>query len=140
MVQQKLPVIMLTGRTIEQGVSNQRGKGSKEYFDTVTTCFMDPQDMEKIGVTAGTHITVSTDTGSVVLKAAKYPRGSLLGMIYIPYSPWANVINSDDTTTTGMPTCKGTPAEVEATPDKPILSLAQLFELVFGKKGVECHQ
>lgn len=140
MVTQKLPVLLITGRSLEQGVNNQRGKGSKEYFETVTTCFMDPQDMAKIGVTDGTHITVSSSAGSVVLKAAKYPKGPLLGMIYLPYGPWANVINSDDTTSVGMPTCKGTNAEVEATPEKPILNLMQLFQLEFGKKGVECHQ
>jgi formylmethanofuran dehydrogenase subunit D len=64
----------------------------------------------------------------------------MAGIAYLPYGPWANVINCDDTTTTGMPTCKGYNVEIEATPDKPILNLMQLFELEFGKKGVECHQ
>jgi formylmethanofuran dehydrogenase subunit D len=140
MVTQKLPVVLITGRSLEQGVNNQRGKGSKEYFETVTTCFMDQQDMEKLGITDGTHVTVTSDAGSVVLKAVKYPRGSLLGKMYLPYGPWANVINSDETTTTGMPTCKGVKVEVEATPEKPILTLLELFQLEFGKKGVECHQ
>jgi formylmethanofuran dehydrogenase subunit D len=140
MVTQKLPVKLITGRSLEQGVNNQRGKGSKEYFETVTTIFMDQRDMEKLGITEGTHVTVTSSVGSVVLKATKYPRGSMAGIAYLPYGPWANVINCDDTTTTGMPTCKGYNVEIEATPDKPILNLMQLFELEFGKKGVECHQ
>lgn len=140
MVTQKLPVTLITGRSLEQGVNNQRGKGSKEYFETVTTCFMDQKDMEKLGITDGTHITVTSNVGSVVLKAAKYPRGSIEGIAYLPYGPWANTINSDDTTTTGMPTCKGFKVEIEASPDKPILNLAELLQLQFGRKGVECHQ
>jgi len=140
MATQKLPVLLVTGRSLEQGVNNQRGKASKEYFETVTTLFMDQQDMEKIGVTEGTHVTINSDAGSVVLKASKYPKGSMAGIVYLPYSPWANVVNSDDTTTLGMPTCKGVKVEVEATPDKPILTLFELFHIQFGKKGVECHQ
>jgi formylmethanofuran dehydrogenase subunit D len=140
MVQQKLPVTLITGRSLEQGVNNQRGKGSKEYCETVTTCFMDLKDMAKLGVTDGTHVTVTSYVGSVVLKVVKYPRGTMEGIMYLPYGPWANAINSDDTTTTGMPTCKGMKVEVEATPEKPILTLQELFAIEFGKKGVECHQ
>ncbi len=80
--------------------------------------------MEKLGITEGTHVTVTNNlSGSVVLKASKYPRGSMVGIVYLPYGPWANVIIGDVTTTTGMPTCKGIPVEVEPTnAEKPILN------------------
>ena len=97
MVEQKLKVTLLTGRTIEQGVGKEKGKGSKEYFEACSMCFMDADDMKKLGVKNNTNILVSTPYGSVVLKAVKYPRGATPGLIYIPYGPWANAICSDET-------------------------------------------
>ena len=74
MVEQKLKVTLLTGRTIEQGVGKEKGKASKEYFDACSMCYMDADDMKKLGVKNNTNILVSTPDGSVVLKAVKYPR------------------------------------------------------------------
>ena len=73
MVEQKLKVTLLTGRTIEQGVGKEKGKGSKEYFDACSMCYMDADDMKKLGVKSNTNILVSTHDGSVILKAVKYP-------------------------------------------------------------------
>src|SRR4030065_728699 len=102
MVQEKLRVTLLTGRTIEQGVGKEAGKGSKEYFDAVSMCYMDAGDMKKLGIKDGTNILVSTHYGSVVGKAVTYPRAATPGLIYIPYGPWANVICSNETTSIGM--------------------------------------
>jgi formylmethanofuran dehydrogenase subunit D len=89
--------------------------------------------MKKLGIKNNTNVLVTTPNGSVVLKAVKYPRGLMPGLIYIPYGPWANAICSDATTSIGMPSFKGTPAEVEATPDKPLLSMAELLKSQFGR-------
>jgi formylmethanofuran dehydrogenase subunit D len=55
------------------------------------------------------------------------------GIIYIPYGPWANAIVDDSTTSIGMPSFKGTPAEVEPAPDKPVLSMEELLRNLYGK-------
>ena len=133
MVEQKLKVTLLTGRTIEQGVGKEKGKSSKEYFEACSMCYMDSDDMRKLGLKNNTNILVSTVNGSVVLKAVKYPRGATPGLIYIPYGPWANAICSDKTTSIGMPSFKGTPAEVEPAPDKPVLSIEELLKSEFGR-------
>jgi formylmethanofuran dehydrogenase subunit D len=133
MVQEKLRVTLLTGRTIEQGVGKEAGKGTKEYFEAVSMCYMDSADMKKLGIKNNTNILVSTPNGSVVLRAVKYPRGAMPGLIYIPYGPWANSIVSNETTSIGMPSFKGTPAEVEPAPDKPVLTLQELFKSEFGR-------
>jgi len=39
-------VTLLTGRTIEQGVGKEQGKASKEYEESVSVCYMDPEDMK----------------------------------------------------------------------------------------------
>lgn len=133
MVQQKLSVTLLTGRTIEQGVGKERGKSSHEYFEACSMVYMDGEDMKKLGVKEGDKVEVSTPNGAVVLKAVRYPRAATPGLIYIPYGPWANAIVSDATTSIGMPSFKGTPAEVEPAPDKSILSMEELLRSEFGR-------
>jgi len=133
MLKGKLKVTLLTGRTIEQGVGKEAGKGTQGYFESTTMCYMDEGDMKKLGIKNNTHIQVTTPNGSVVLRAVKYPRGAMPGLIFIPYGPWANAIVSNETTSIGMPSFKGTPAEVEPDPDKPVLTLKELLKKEFGK-------
>jgi formylmethanofuran dehydrogenase subunit D len=133
MEEQKLKVTLLSGRTIEQGVGKEKGKSSKEYFDACSMCYMDAEDMRKLGVRNKTNILVTTINGSVVLKAVKYPRAATPGLIYIPYGPWANAVCSDRTTSIGMPSFKGTPAEVEPAPEKKVLSIKELLMSEFGR-------
>ncbi len=95
--------------------------------------YMDAGDLKKLGLRNGDKVLVTTPQGSVVLKAVKYPRAAMPGLIYIPYGPWANAVCSDATTSIGMPSFKGTPAEVEPAPDKPVLSMEELLKSEFGR-------
>ena len=95
--------------------------------------YMDGGDMKKLGLKDGQNVQITTPNGSVVLRAVKYPRASTPGLVYIPYGPWANAIVSDATTSIGMPSFKGTPAEVEAAPDKPVLTMEELLRSEFGR-------
>jgi formylmethanofuran dehydrogenase subunit D len=129
----KLRVTLLTGRTIEQGVGKERGKASKEYFESVSVCYMDPEDLKRLGIKEKTNVQVSTEHGSVVVKSVKSQRGPHPNIIFIPYGPWANAVVNPETHSIGMPSLKGIPAEVEPAPDKPILGLEKLLEEEFGK-------
>lgn len=133
MAEKKLNVTLLTGRTIEQGVGKEKGKSSKEYFDACSMCYMDADDMKKLNVKNNTNILVTTVDGSVVLKAVKYPRSATPGLIYIPYGPWANAVCSDKTSSIGMPSFKGTPAQVEPAPDGKVLTMEELLRFEFGR-------
>ena len=129
----KLQVTLLTGRTIEQGVGKERGKASKEYVESVSVCYMDPEDLKRLGIKEKTNVQVSTEHGSVVVKAVKSLRNPHPSVIFIPYGPWANAVVNPETHSIGMPSLKGIPAEVEPAPDKPILGLEKLLEEEFGK-------
>jgi formylmethanofuran dehydrogenase subunit D len=129
----KLQVTLLTGRTIEQGVAKERGKASKEYVESVSVCYMDPEDLKRLGIKEKTNVQVLTEHGSVVVKAVKSLRGPHPSVIFIPYGPWANAVVNPETHSIGMPSLKGIPAEVEPAPDKPILGLEKLLEEEFGK-------
>jgi formylmethanofuran dehydrogenase subunit D len=129
----KLQVTLLTGRTIEQGVGKERGKTSREYVESVSVCYVDPEDLKRLKIKEKTNILVSTDYGSVVVKALKSLRGPHPRVIFIPYGPWANVVVDPETQGVGMPSLKGIPAEVEPAPDKPVLSLEEILRKHFGK-------
>ena len=129
----KLLVTLLTGRTIEQGVGKEHGKNSEEYFESVSLCYVDPEDLKRLGIKEGTNVSVSAAHGSIVVKAAGSLRAPHQGVIFIPYGPYANAIVDPETNSIGMPSLKGIPVEVEPAPHKPVLTLKELLKTEFGK-------
>ncbi|MFX1564504.1 MAG: molybdopterin dinucleotide binding domain-containing protein [Promethearchaeota archaeon] len=121
-----LEVVLLTGRTRRQGVGLEAGKLSEIYHEATTQIRLDPIDLEKLKIESGDTVEVSTEHGSVVLRAEAAPRASE-GMGFIPYGPWANCVISGDTDSTGMPTMKGLKAKVTPAPDKQVLTLQELL-------------
>jgi formylmethanofuran dehydrogenase subunit D len=130
----RLSVTLLTGRTIEQGVGKEQGKASKEYAESVAVCLIDPEDLKRLKVKDGVNVEVSTSFGSVVLKSVKSRRGPHPGVVFVPYGLWANVVVDPATGSIGMPSLKGIPAEIEATPEKSVLDLPQLLVQLFGNE------
>jgi formylmethanofuran dehydrogenase subunit D len=129
----KLLVTLLTGRTIEQGVGKECGKASKEYVESVSVCYIDPDDLKRLGVKEKTNVQVSTEYGSVVVTALKSRRAPHPRVIFIPYGPWANAVVDPETHGIGMPSLKGIPAYVEPAPEKPVMTLQELLKQQFGK-------
>lgn len=129
----ELRVTLLTGRTIEQGVGKEHGKASKEYMESVSVCYIDPEDLKKLGIKEKTNVLVSTKYGSVVVKALKSLRAPHPGVIFVPYGPWANAVTDPETHGIGMPSLKGISADIEPAPENPILSLEELLKQQFGK-------
>ena len=119
-------VLVLTGRTIEQGKGKEMGKLSDVYLEDVVQCRIDPQDMKTLKLKQNTNVKVTTKFGSVVLKAVKSPRAPHPKMIFISYGPWASMIADPETHGTGMPSLKGIPAEIEPAPNEKVLSLQEL--------------
>jgi len=129
----KLCVILITGRTIEQGVGKEQGKLSKEYLESASVCYVDPEDLKKLGTKEKTNVQVSTKYGSVIVKAMKSLRGPHAGIVFLPYGPWANAVVDPETGSIGMPNLKGIPAEIEPALDRKLLSLEELLEKQFGE-------
>ncbi|MGD0645352.1 MAG: molybdopterin dinucleotide binding domain-containing protein [Candidatus Bathyarchaeia archaeon] len=133
MVEQKLCATLITGRTIDQGVGKEMGKGSKEYFDSSSLCFIDEADMRKLGIKSRTNVKVTSRFGSVIVKALKNPYGTSPGLVFIPCGLWANAICGDETYGMGMPLFKGFPVEVEPAPNQAILTLDELLKEEYGR-------
>jgi formylmethanofuran dehydrogenase subunit D len=128
----KLQVVLLTGRTIEQGVGREFGKSSEEYAESVSVCFIDSEDFHALGIKEDSNVFISTAFGSVILRAVKSPRGPHKGVVFVPYGPWANVVVDPSTDSIGMPSLKGIPAEIEAAQEKRVLTLKELLTEEFG--------
>ena len=133
MVEQKLRVTLITGRTIDQGVGKEMGKGSKEYFDSSSVCFIDEADMRKPGIRNRSNVKVTSKYGSVIVKALKNPYGSNPGLVFIPCGLWANAVCGDETYGMGMPLFKGFTVEVEAAPTQVVLTLDELLKEEYGR-------
>jgi formylmethanofuran dehydrogenase subunit D len=133
MVEQKLRVILITGRTIDQGVGKEMGKGSKEYFDSSAICIIDAADMKKLGIKSRTNVKVTSKYGSVIVRAVKNPYGCNPGLIFIPCGLWANAVCGDETFGMGMPLFKGFQVEIELAPDQPVLTLDELLKEEYGR-------
>jgi len=129
----KLRVSLLTGRTIDQGTGKEYGKLTKEYFESVTICQMDPKDMESLGVKENEHIKVTTNFGSVVIKAIPSTKAPHPQIAFIPYGPWANLVMDPQTHGSGMPSLKGISAEITPARDEEVLPLLELLKIHYRK-------
>ena len=133
MVEQKLTATLITGRTIDQGVGKEMGKGSKEYFDSASVCFIDEADIQKLGIRSRTNVKVTSKYGSVIVKVLKNPYGTNPGIVFIPCGIWANAICGDETFGMGMPMFKGFQVEVQPAPNEAVLTLDELLKKEYGK-------
>jgi len=127
-----LEVVLLTGRTIDQGCSKESGKDSESYKENVAVCEMNAEDMKKLGIKDKDKVKVVTEFGSVVVKARKSRRLKARGMVFIPYGPWANQVLASNTNGTGMPLLKGIKATVEPTGNE-VLNIRELLSNIHKK-------
>jgi len=120
--------VLLTGRTIYQGVGKEQGKLSDEYFQSVALCEMDPEDMGRLMIAENSNVRVTTPSGSVVVKAVKSLRAPHPRTVFMPCGPWASLLMASETDGTGMPSLKGVPATLEAAPQATILTVRELLD------------
>ncbi|RLI26064.1 molybdopterin dinucleotide-binding protein [Candidatus Bathyarchaeota archaeon] len=118
----KLKMILVSGRSLGQGLGKEAGKFSSRYMDATATCQLDPEDMEKLGVSEGGSVKITSKHGCIVVKASKSRYAPHKGVVFIAYGPWVNALTSPETHGTGMPGFKGLEVEVEPVeePVKPV--------------------
>lgn len=112
---------LITGRTIQQGVSMESGKEKPEYMKACGIIELDPSDIKKLGIWKNTNVRVTSEYGSIIVKAIEATQGPHPGIGWIPMGPWANMVIDLNTYSTGMPTFKGTKVTVEPAENEPVL-------------------
>ena len=119
---------LITGRTIQQGVAMEGGKEKPAYTDACGIIEIDPVDFKRLGVYRNTNVRVTSDYGTVVVKAIEATQGPHPGLAYIPMGPWANAVVDPNTYGMGMPTFKGTPIQVSIATNEPVMSSVKLVQ------------
>ena len=125
----KIVLNLITGRTIQQGVAIEGGKEKPSYREACGIIELDAEDFRKLGIYRNTNVRVTSPYGSVVVKAIDATQGPHPGLGWIPMGPWANQITNPNTYSTGMPTFKGVPVEVEPAPSEPVLLGIELVQI-----------
>ncbi|MEM2383769.1 MAG: molybdopterin dinucleotide binding domain-containing protein [Candidatus Bathyarchaeia archaeon] len=125
--------ILITGRTIEQGKFKEHAKITEKYMASVAVCEMHADDMMKIGVRDGDYIKVTTEVGSIVVKAKRSKRIKTSGVVFMPFGPWVNSILPSETEGTGMPPLKGFKVKIEST-NEPVPDIKELLLKTYGIK------
>lgn len=129
----RLMTILLTGRTIYQGVGKECGKLSDEYWRSISICEINPEDLKFLGLKENDSVRVTTSFGSIVLTAIEPLRASNAGTVFIPYGVFANVLIGTKTHGTGMPSFKGIPAELEPAKGEKPMKVRELLKEYYGK-------
>ncbi len=125
---------LISGRSIQQGVAIEGGKEKPAYRTAAGIIELDPSDLKRLGAWRNTNVKVTSDYGSVVVKAIETTQGPHPGLGFIPMGPWANSIVNPNTYSTGMPTFKGVPVKVEVAINEPILLGIELVQKQCGVK------
>jgi formylmethanofuran dehydrogenase subunit D len=106
--------ILIPGRTSKQGCGISEGKFNENYQSEIQTLQVAPQDMQRLGLSAGDRVRLTSEWGAieVAIVAAK---GDELppGLLFIAYGDLSSRLMGGDTHGSGMPTSKGIDVQLE---------------------------
>jgi formylmethanofuran dehydrogenase subunit D len=130
---QKIILNMITQRSVEEGAAMEKGKTNPDYFDACSICEMNPEDMKKLGIWKNTNVRVTSESGSVIVKAIEPTQFVPVGLAHIRQGVWANQVVPPRTQCTGVPQYSGFPVTIEPAPGE---RLKTALELVQGAVGL----
>jgi formylmethanofuran dehydrogenase subunit D len=128
----KLDVILVSGRTTEQGIGLEEGKTSERYVKSVQHIQINPVDAEKLGLRKSDVIDVFTEAGSISVYW-KAEKNLDRGLVFFPYGLWANQLYNSITDGTGMPSFKGTEATLTRSSNSKATSVEEIIQRLRGK-------
>mgnify|MGYP001098180982 CR=1 FL=1 len=120
---------IISGRSLLQARSRERGKFSEAYARSVAVCELDPDDMRELGATEGKNVRVTTRFGQVILTATISKQGPHRRVVFVPYGAWASMLFDPSTHTSGMPTLKGLKATIETAPEARVATLEEVTRM-----------
>ena len=127
----KCKVTLITGRSLAQGLGTELGKSAPKYRLNVAICELSEETMNSLGIRQGDNVRISTQWGSVVVTAVKGSEDLPPGMVFMPYSPWSNLLIDSKTGGTGMPMYKGVAAEIETGVEESPMELNELLRTFY---------
>ena len=111
--------ILIPGRTSRQGCGISEGKFRENYIEETTTLQVAPQDMQRLGLSNGDRVRVTSEFGSVELQITMAKADELpAGLLFIAYGDLSSRLMGGDTHGSGMPTSKGLDVTLEQLEEK----------------------
>ena len=106
--------ILIPGRTSKQGCGISEGKFNKNYQEETNILQVSLEDMERLQLTAGQRVRLTSETGAIEVAVTAAKRGELpLGVLFIAYGDLSSRLMGGDTHGSGMPTSKGLDVTLE---------------------------
>jgi formylmethanofuran dehydrogenase subunit D len=106
--------ILIPGRTSEQGCGISEGKFQDKYQKEINTLQVPPGDMQRLGLSEGDRVRVTSEYGQVEVPITAAKKDELPeGLLFIAYGDISSRLMGGDTHGSGMPTSKGLDVELE---------------------------
>ena len=106
--------ILIPGRTSDQGCGVSEGKFQAKYQTEINTLQIAPSDMERLGLTKGDRVRLTSEQGQVEVAVTPAKKDELPeGLLFIAYGDISSRLMGGDTHGSGMPTSKGLDVELE---------------------------
>ena len=105
--------ILIPGRTSKQGVGLNEGKYTQGYQDEINTLLVNPEDMERLGLSDGDTVRMWNDVGEVVVSCKSGKQELPPGVLFIVYGDKSSRLMGADTHGSGMPDSKGIDVFIE---------------------------
>jgi len=131
-VTEKTVLNMINQRSIEEGIAMEKGKTTPEYFEACSVVEMNPEDMKKLGIWKNTNVRVTSEAGSVIVKAIEPRQFCPPGLAHIRQGVWANQVVPPRTQSTGVPQYSGFPVTIEPVPTEKRKSALELVQGAVG--------
>ena len=103
--------ILIPGRSTEQGTT-VGDKSSPAYRQATRTVRMNPDDMKRLRVPAGSKVRLRSAHGEIEVVCMSAKDELPPGMLFIAYGPESSKLMSGETHGTGMPDSKGIEVEL----------------------------
>ncbi len=100
--------ILIPGRTSKQGCGISEGKFKENYQSEINALQVNPEDMERLGLSKGDRVRVTSEWGQIEIGIIPSPKGELpAGLLFMAYGDMSSKLMGGDTHGSGMPTSKG---------------------------------
>ena len=133
-----MEIILNTGGTAFQGAVIKGGrKFTDDYTKEAAYCDINPDDFVALG--KPWFVKITNEYGdSVVLHAKKTDRQQK-GEIFIPRGPWANIVVTTYTESTGSPAYKNRKVEIEKATGPVLDPVALMKKYYFKRAGTQAE-
>ena len=106
--------VLIPGRTAKQGCGIREGKFSEGYVSETSVLQVCPKDMQRLGLTDGDRVRLSSESGQVEVQVTPSKGDELPpGVLFIAYGDLSSRLMGGDTHGSGMPTSKGLDVSME---------------------------